>query len=216
MSDQDRLTPGEHDRMRAQLLAGAARIRPAGAHRGQLIAAGVALLVVGAVAGGVVVAALLGPADVAGPTPSDTPDAAWPTACPVPLDEWMRNTDTLAGDVPLDAPPEPLAAYLPAKPPPSCIVSAADGESMQTVAYAAPTAEQADRLFADVRAALDDDETLSVAAAGPDVASYYVGEVSAEVMTRVTVSMQKASFADLIGLDSGTRVVLVSYVSIRL
>ncbi|MET0296750.1 MAG: hypothetical protein ABW024_05065, partial [Microbacterium sp.] len=73
----DELTPREHDEIRGTLLAGAGRIKPVGAHRMQLIAASVALVLVGGVAGGAIAAgALFGsaePVDSPSPTVSATP-----------------------------------------------------------------------------------------------------------------------------------------------
>ena len=54
MSDPDRLTPGEHDRMRAQLLAGADADSAGGRAPRAAVRRGRRLLVGGAVAGGVV------------------------------------------------------------------------------------------------------------------------------------------------------------------
>lgn len=52
------LSPREHDELRDLVLAGTQRIRPAGVHRAQFAAAGVALVLVGAVTGGVLTATL--------------------------------------------------------------------------------------------------------------------------------------------------------------
>ena len=52
MSTTDELSTREHDELRDLVLAGTQRIRPTGAHRAQFAAAGVALVLVGAVTGG--------------------------------------------------------------------------------------------------------------------------------------------------------------------
>lgn len=72
------LSPREHDEMRDLVLAGTQRIRPAGAHRAQFVAMGVSLVLVGAVAGGIVTSALRdegAPEPVAPPSPSPTASA---------------------------------------------------------------------------------------------------------------------------------------------
>jgi hypothetical protein len=56
--DDGVLSPREHDEMRDLVLAGTQRIRPAGDHRARFVAASAALVLVGVVAGGVLVAAL--------------------------------------------------------------------------------------------------------------------------------------------------------------
>ncbi len=57
-TDERGLSRREHDQMRDLVLAGAQRIRPERTHRMEFVAAGVALLLVGAVAGGVITAAI--------------------------------------------------------------------------------------------------------------------------------------------------------------
>ena len=75
MSTQDGLSVREHDEMRDLVLAGTQRIRPAGAHRAQFAAAGVALVLVGAVTGGVITGALRDDGD---PAPAVTPGPITP------------------------------------------------------------------------------------------------------------------------------------------
>ena len=75
MNTHDGLSAREHDEMRDLVLAGTQHIRPAGAHRGQFVAAGVSLILIGAIAGGALTATLradriLEP--VAPPSPSAT------------------------------------------------------------------------------------------------------------------------------------------------
>lgn len=86
--NDDRLSPREHQDMRDALLAGTQRIRPVGAHRMQIIAASVALVLVAGVTGGAIAtASMLGsapiqPAVTATPTP--TPSATRETPAPTP------------------------------------------------------------------------------------------------------------------------------------
>jgi hypothetical protein len=89
------LTPREHSEMRDLVLAGTQRIRPAESHRTQLVAAGVALILVGAVTGGVVTTALNregrpGPVASGDSIPNiGTPPPS--TATDVDPQEWIRE-----------------------------------------------------------------------------------------------------------------------------
>ncbi|MDN3497299.1 hypothetical protein QL996_15270 [Planococcus sp. APC 4015] len=101
----DELTPREHDAMRERVLAGVHRIKPVGAHRMQLIAASIALVLVGGLAGGAIAAgALFGSAElppVDSPTPmvSATPTASpTPTPTPTPTEEPVEPAIVLGGD----------------------------------------------------------------------------------------------------------------------
>ncbi|WP_137844791.1 PD40 domain-containing protein [Microbacterium sp. 2FI] len=69
--DDGGLSAREHDEMRDILISGSQRIRPAGSYRAQFVAVGVVLVVVGAVAGGLVSTTLLGERQVG---PVSTPD----------------------------------------------------------------------------------------------------------------------------------------------
>lgn len=81
MGVNDELSPREHDDLRSTVLAGARRIKPVGAHRTQLIAASVALVLVAGVAGGAwATASLLG----SGPVPAVTSPSPTPTSTPTP------------------------------------------------------------------------------------------------------------------------------------
>ncbi|MGC5225336.1 TolB family protein [Micromonospora sp. DT81.3] len=75
MGTEDELTAREHDEMRDLVLAGTQRIRSADSYRMQLVAASLALLLVGAMTGGIVTAALRNgssPGPVASGDPSPT------------------------------------------------------------------------------------------------------------------------------------------------
>jgi Tol biopolymer transport system component len=78
----DGLSAREHDEMRDMVLAGTQHIRPAGAHRGQLVAAGVSLVLIGAIAGGAVTATLraermLEPVAPLSPSPTVADSEGW-------------------------------------------------------------------------------------------------------------------------------------------
>lgn len=78
----DKLSPREHDDMRDLVLAGTHRIKPVGAHRMQIVAASVALvLVAGVTAGSIATASLLGSSPVA---PAVTPTPSLTSAKPTP------------------------------------------------------------------------------------------------------------------------------------
>lgn len=85
--NDDRLSDREHSEMRDTVLAGTQRIKPAGAHRAQLIAAAVALVLVGGITGGAITTAALlgsGPDTIAStPTPTVTAEPS-PTPEPTP------------------------------------------------------------------------------------------------------------------------------------
>jgi hypothetical protein len=84
MGVNDELTPREHDELRSRVLMGARRIKPVGAHRMQLIAASLALVLVAGVAGGAwATASLLG----SGPVPAVTSPSPTPTSTPTPTAE---------------------------------------------------------------------------------------------------------------------------------
>ena len=91
----EELSPREHADMRDMVMAGAQRIRPAGRHRTQIVAAAIALVLVGGVTGGAVTtAALLGaeqapaPAETSTPTPTETAPTPTPTeTAPTPTPE---------------------------------------------------------------------------------------------------------------------------------
>jgi hypothetical protein len=76
MSTTDELSTREHDELRDLVLAGTQRIRPTGAHRAQFAAAGAALVLVGAITGGVITAALQSGDD---PHPAVTPGPITPS-----------------------------------------------------------------------------------------------------------------------------------------
>ena len=89
--NDDGLSPQEHAEVRDIVLAGTQRIKPAGAHRNQLVAAALALVLVGAVTGAAVsTAAILGgdgSGPVASPTATSTPTltlAETPSPTPTP------------------------------------------------------------------------------------------------------------------------------------
>ena len=76
------LSAREHDEMRDLVLAGTQRIRPAGTRRAQFVAIGVALVLVGAVTGGVVTATLrddgtLAPVSTPSPSPTAMAGEGW-------------------------------------------------------------------------------------------------------------------------------------------
>ena len=83
MSTHDEgLSAREHDEMRDLVLAGTQRIRPAGSHRAQFVAVGVSLILVGAVTGGVITAALhddgsADPVATPNPNPAATAENGW-------------------------------------------------------------------------------------------------------------------------------------------
>lgn len=96
--NEDRLTPREHAEVRDLVLAGTQRIRPSGRRRTQVVAAAIALVLVGGVTGGAVTtAAIMGadrtpppvasqtktPAPSTAPTPTPTPTPS-PTEAPAP------------------------------------------------------------------------------------------------------------------------------------
>lgn len=88
--NDDRLSDREHSELRDTILAGTQRIRPAGAHRAQLIAGAVALVLVGGITGGAVTTAALWnsatetpPTSSPTPTPSVTTEPS-PTTTPTP------------------------------------------------------------------------------------------------------------------------------------
>ncbi|GAA1986199.1 hypothetical protein [Microbacterium pumilum] len=81
---EEQLSPREHAEMRDILLAGTHRIRPAGAHRMQLIAAAVALVLVGGVTGGVVTSAAILGTQNTGPITTPSPTVTEPTPTPTP------------------------------------------------------------------------------------------------------------------------------------
>lgn len=90
----DELSAREHADMRDVVMAGAQRIRPAGRHRTRIVAAAIALVLVGGVTGGAVTtAALLGaeqtpaPAESRTPTPTTTAPTPTPTVSPTPTPE---------------------------------------------------------------------------------------------------------------------------------
>lgn len=86
--NDDRLSPREHTDMRDLVLAGAQRIKPAGAHRAAFAAAGVALVLVGVITGGALTAAgLFGSGPDVGPvaSPSATVTSTTPVATPSAL-----------------------------------------------------------------------------------------------------------------------------------
>jgi hypothetical protein len=91
------LSPREHDELRDLVLAGTQRIRPAGAYRAQLVAAGVALVLVGAVTGGILTATLGSddaPAPVTTPAPSPSPSP------PVSAGRWVAfSSSYFEGDI---------------------------------------------------------------------------------------------------------------------
>lgn len=90
----DELSAREHADMRDVVMAGAQRIRPAGRHRTQLVAAAVALVLIGGVTGGAVTTAALlateqtpAPAESRTPTPTRTAPTPTPTVSPTPTPE---------------------------------------------------------------------------------------------------------------------------------
>lgn len=91
--NDDRLSDREHSEMRDTVLAGTQRIRPAGAHRAQLIAGAVALVLIGGISGGAIATAALWnsvteTAPISSPTPSPSVTAEpSPTATPSPTPE---------------------------------------------------------------------------------------------------------------------------------
>ncbi len=97
----DELTPRELDALRGTVLGGAPRIRPAGAHRMQLIAVSVALVLVAGVAGGALAtASLFGSAPVP-PAVTPTPTvsvAPTPTPTPIPTPTFVAASPALGGD----------------------------------------------------------------------------------------------------------------------
>ena len=99
----DELSAREHADMRDVVLAGAQRIRPAGRHRTQLVAAAIALVLIGGVTGGAVTTAALlsaeqtpAPAESRTPTPTETAPTPTPTPTPTP-----------------EEPPAPVAGVMP-------------------------------------------------------------------------------------------------------
>lgn len=112
MSD-DRLTPREHDELRDLVLAGTHRIKPVGAHRMQIIAASVALVLVAGVTGGAVAtASMLGsapvqPAVTSTPAPSPSPTSlSSPSTSPTPSAAPNPRKDAYEAEI--DAWPEAL------------------------------------------------------------------------------------------------------------
>lgn len=96
MGVNDELTPREHDDLRNTVLAGARRIKPVGAHRTQLIAASVALVLVAGIAGGAwATASFLGRS----PVPAVTSPTPTPTATPTPTTEPTESREAV---VPFD------------------------------------------------------------------------------------------------------------------
>lgn len=82
IGEDNGLSPREHGEMRDKLLIGARSIRPAGSGRSQFAAAGVALILVGAVAGGIAGFALNG--DRSTGMPAATPSATATAGSTVP------------------------------------------------------------------------------------------------------------------------------------
>jgi hypothetical protein len=84
--NDDQLTPAEHDDVRARLLAGTRRIKPAGAHRRAIVTTTVAVAVVAVLSVGAVGAAnFLRMGDAAEPISTGTPTpSASPTPTPIP------------------------------------------------------------------------------------------------------------------------------------
>lgn len=107
MSTDDELTPREHNEMRDLLVAGTQRIRPAGSHRAQFVAAGVALILVGAVTGGIFTAALR---DDSAPNPVASADSQQTGTIP--------NGGTPPPSTPSDLDPQAWIRDLPAGRPP--------------------------------------------------------------------------------------------------
>ncbi len=101
--NDDRLLPREHADMRNVILDGAKRIKPAGAHRKQLVAGALSLVLVGLLAAGAVTTSYFVGANNLASTPSPTPtvrSTEIPTPSPTP-------TETPV------APPVPLGAIAP-------------------------------------------------------------------------------------------------------
>lgn len=80
----DRLSPREHAELRDVLLAGTQRIKPAGAHRMQLIAASVALVLVAGVTGGAIATAAIFGSEAIPPAVTPTPTESSPAPTPTP------------------------------------------------------------------------------------------------------------------------------------
>ena len=85
MSTHEELTRRERDEMRDLVLAGTQHVRPAGSHRAQFVAVGASLVLVGAVAGGLIVGTL---PDDDTPAPVTTPDPR-PTATQTSGEGWI-------------------------------------------------------------------------------------------------------------------------------
>lgn len=102
--NDDRLSPREHAEVRDALIAGAQRIRPAGAHRMQIIAGVVAFVLIAGISGGAVTtAALLGSKQTAPVATSPTPPIPTPMVTPTPT-----PTPTAT---PAPPPPEGVVAF---------------------------------------------------------------------------------------------------------
>jgi len=107
MSTTDELSTREHDELRDLVLAGTQRIRPTGAHRAQFAAAGAALVLVGAITGGVITAALQSGDD---PHPAVTPGPITPSVedpQPTPV---VRGTTFLYPNPNIGSPPSDYQA----------------------------------------------------------------------------------------------------------
>jgi hypothetical protein len=106
MSIDDELTPGEHKEMRDLVLAGTDRIPPTRFNRPRLVAGGVALVLVGAVMGGILTVALRGDGNrgttASQSDPSETiADFVPPPATPVDVDPQVWISDLPVGEPPL-------------------------------------------------------------------------------------------------------------------
>lgn len=101
----EELSSRERADMRDLVMAGAQRIRPAGRHRMQIVAAAIALVLVGGVTGGAVTTAALlsaeqapAPAETSAPTPTHIAPTPSPTVDPTPT---------------LEEPPAPVTGVMP-------------------------------------------------------------------------------------------------------
>ncbi len=218
----DGLSPREHRDMRDVILAGTQHIRPAGGHRGRVVAAAVALLLVGGIAGGVIATAVRGPGVIAGPAPKTTVDQTAPAPEPEPklspdecdavLTRWLVSADAVVGgQQSMDDVPDELGRYLPAEPDPTCVFASVDGDFVQEAWYVVRMDEEARRIDAQVRRAFEEDRGLheEEVGVGEDAASY-VEDIGSELAPRWSVRVEQDDFAVLVGLDPEYRIVRVA------